>query len=309
MAPDPRLNGILTAIITPLQDDRRSVDTAGLEQVIDHVLDAGSTGIVVLGGTGEYTALSNAERQRAVAAAVARTADRGPVIVGIVAPGIGDAIDAARMAEREGAHYIMPVTPYYVHPTQDGMRRWYHSLAEATSLPLILYNIPGRTNVNITPDTVLRLCDDIGRVAGIKECALDLGQVAELIRIGGDRLNILAGEEYYALPEFLLGAPGAILASANAVPGHWVRLYNAARDGDFGLARDIYRQIFPLLRAIFSETNPGPLKALMTEMGLPAGPVADPLVEPSPSTLAALRLALREIQSQPVAAGVAAPTP
>lgn len=300
MAPDPRLQGILTAIVTPLHDDRESVDTTALKRVIDHVLGAGSTGIVVLGGTGEYTALSNAERQRAVAAAVEHTAGRAPVVVGIVAPGLGDARDAARSAEREGADYIMPVTPYYVHPTQDGMRGWYHSLGGATTLPLILYNIPARTGVNITPETVLRLCDEIDRVAGIKECALDLGQVAELIRIGADRLSILAGEEYYALPEFLLGAHGAILASANAVPGHWVELFNATQHGQYDKARDIYREIFPLLKAIFSETNPGPLKAVMGKLGLPVGPVADPLVEPSPATTERIRLALADLPGQPV---------
>ena len=302
MAADPRLQGIFTAIVTPLHADRQSVDTAALQRVIDHVLAAGSTGIVALGGTGEYTALANTERQRAIAATVEHVAGRAPVVVGIVSPGLGDARDAARYAEREGADYIMPVTPYYVHPTQGGIRGWFHSLAEVTSLPLVLYNIPSRTGVNITPETVLRLCDEIGRIAGIKECALDLGQVAELIRIGSDRLSILAGEEYYALAEFLLGARGAILASANAIPGHWVELFNATQAGRYEDAATLYHKIFPLLRAIFSETNPGPLKATLHELGLDVGPVANPLVDPSPATTESIRRALAELTGQPLLA-------
>ncbi|MCC6776420.1 MAG: 4-hydroxy-tetrahydrodipicolinate synthase [Hyphomicrobiales bacterium] len=279
---DPRLTGIHCAIITPLMDDRDRVDSDGMKQLIDSLLLAGITGIVVLGGTGEYTALSFVERERAVTAAVEHTNGRVPVTVGIVAPGLGDAKAMANAAEKAGADYIMPVTPYYVHPTQEGIVRWYSALAESTALPLILYNIPSRTGVNLYPATVLKLADQIGRVAGIKECTSDLGQFSELVQTAGDRISILSGEEYYVLPELLLGARGGVLASSNIVPGHWVRLFEATQHGDYASAREIYVEIFPLLRAVFSEVNPGPLKAAMRHVGLPAGPVADPLVDPSP---------------------------
>jgi 4-hydroxy-tetrahydrodipicolinate synthase len=119
-----------------------------------------------------------------------------------------------------------------------------------------------------------------------------------LIRIGADRLSILAGEEYYALAEFLLGAHGAILASANAVPGHWVTLFNATREGQYERARDVYREIFPLLRAIFSETNPGPLKEVMGQLGIPVGPVANPLLGPADDTMEDIRAALAALETR-----------
>lgn len=292
---DPRLTGIHCAIITPLMDDRERVDTDGLERLIDSLLDAGITGIVVLGGTGEYTALSFAERERAIRTAVEHTNGRVPVTVGIVAPGIGDAKAMAVSAQRAGADYIMPVTPYYVHPTQDGIVRWFSRLAENINLPLILYNIPSRTSVNLKPETVLDLIETIGNIAGIKECTADLGQFSELVELTGDRISILSGEEYYVLPELLLGARGGILASSNLIPHQWVRLYEATRNGDFVAARGIYADIFPLLRAVFSEVNPGPLKAAMRHAGLPAGPVSDPLGDPSPQVMERLEAVLARL--------------
>lgn len=292
MALDPRLQGILTALITPLGDDREQVDAPALGRLIDHVLRGGSSGVVVLGGTGEYTALSSTERERAVAAAVEHTAGRAPVVVGILSPGLGDARQMARAAERLGADYIMPVAPYYVHPSQAGILDWYRALADATTLPIMLYNIPYRTTVNLLPETALRLAEETGRVAGIKECAPDMGQVTELIQLARGRFAVLSGEEYYALPELMLGAQGAVLASANLVPERWVRLYRAARADHFDEASAIYFQLFPLLRAVFSETNPGPLKEAMRQAGLPAGPVASPLADPSPATRERLRAAL-----------------
>lgn len=302
---DPRLQGILCALITPLEVDRERVDVSALGRVIDYVLDAGCSGVVVLGGTGEYTALSAVERERAITAAVEHARGRAPVVVGIVAPGLGDAKDTARLAARAGADYLMPVTPYYARATPDGIASWYSALADASDLPIILYNIPARTGVNLLPETVVRIAEKTGRVAGIKECTTDLGQFAELVEVVGDRLSVLAGEEFYALPELLLGARGGVLASANLVPAHWVRLYEAAASGRYDVARGIYAEIFPLLRALFTETNPGPLKAAMRHVGLPAGPVAHPLEDPSPAVRARFEAALARLDLETPGAGVA----
>jgi len=281
-----------------LECDGRTVNADVVRQVIDYVVSGGCTGLVVLGGTGEYTALAAYERERAVTLALEHNQGRVPVVVGVVAPGLEDAREMARFAERSGADYVMPVTPYYVSPTQDGIAAWYHEFAAATTLPVILYNIPSRTKVNLLPETVVRLADDIDHVVGIKECNTSLLQFSELIQLVGERLAVLSGEDHYALPELLAGAKGAILASANTVPGHWARLFNAVEAGDIAEARRINLALTPFLNAIFSECNPGPLKASMRELGFAVGPVAKPLLDPQDSvvtrisgSLAALELA------------------
>lgn len=298
---DTRLHGIYPALVTPLEPDGLTVNAAALRRVIDYVLEGNSAGIVVLGGTGEYTALSMRERERAVDVAVEHVHGRAPVVVGIVSPGLGDAVQMAQAAARSGADYIMPITPYYVVAQQTGLIAWYQQLAEATTLPIILYNIPSRTGVNLQPSTVLRLTEEIEQIVGIKECNTSLAHVSELIALAGERLAVLSGEDHYALPEFVLGARGAILASANAVPAHWSRLYRAVEAGAAEEAQRIYRQLVPFLNAVFAETNPGPLKVAMQLLGFPVGPVARPLLEPRAETQARLREALK-----PLAAGVAA---
>lgn len=299
MALDPRLHGIYCALVTPLEPDGRTVNADVVRQVVDYVVSGGCTGLVVLGGTGEYTALAPYERERAVALAVEHNQGRVPVVVGVVAPGLADAREMARFAERSGADYVMPVTPYYVSPTQEGIAAWYHEFAEATTVPVILYNIPSRTRVNLLPETVVQLASDIDHLVGIKECNTSLLQFAELIELAGERLAVLSGEDHYALPELLAGARGAILASANTVPAHWSRLFNALEAGDVEEACRINLQLTPFLNAIFSECNPGPLKASMRELGFPVGPVAKPLLDPNANvvdrisgSLATLELAI-----------------
>lgn len=275
-----RPTGILVALATPLMTDRRSVDTVGFRQLLDYVIDGGVSGIVVLGGTGEYTALSAPERERAVATVVEHVAHRIPVIVGVLSPGFGDAIHMAEVAERCGANAVMMVTPYYVHFSADGMVEYFRTVAKSVDLPLILYNIPYRTGVNLTPEALFRLAEVCPSIVGIKECSSDLGQVSQLIASLGDRLSILCGEEYLTLPELVLGAGGAVLASANLIPSEWVRIYHCVQAGRTAEAQTIYFRLLPLLRLLFSETNPGPLKEALTLLGIPSGPVALPLQRP-----------------------------
>ncbi len=275
-----RPTGILVALATPLMADRRTVDAAAFRQLLDYVIEGGVSGVVVLGGTGEYTALSLRERERAIATVVERVAHRVPVIAGILSPGIGDAIHMAGLAKGCGANAVMMVTPYYVHFNADGIVEYFRSVAEIVDLPLILYNIPYRTGVNLTPEAVFRLAEACPSIVGIKECSSDLGQVSQLIASLSDRLSVLCGEEYLTLPELVLGAGGAVLASANLVPKEWVRIYEHVRAGRAGEARTMYFRLLPLLRLLFAETNPGPLKEALTLLGIASGPVAPPLQRP-----------------------------
>jgi 4-hydroxy-tetrahydrodipicolinate synthase len=194
-----------------------------------------------------------------------------------------------------GVDGLMVITPYYVTPTQDGLFDAFCALAETTDLPLILYNIPYRTGVNLRPETVGRLADKVPHLVGIKECALELGQVAELIRLVGDRLTVLAGEEYLSVGEWVLGAQGAVLASANLVPKQWCDIWANWQEGNMAAVRQTYLSILPLLRAIFSECNPGPLKTAMSMAGRPVGPVRLPLKHPRGETVERLSAIMSDL--------------
>jgi 4-hydroxy-tetrahydrodipicolinate synthase len=185
------------------------------------------------------------------------------------------------VAERRGANAVMMVTPYYAHFNSDGMVEYFRAAAGMVDLPLILYNIPSRTGVNLTPEDISRLVEVCPSLIGIKECSSDLGQVSRLIASQSDRLSILCGEEYLTLPELVLGAGGAVLASANLIPSEWVRIYQCVQAGRIAEARTMYFRLLPLLRLLFSETNPGPLKEALTLLGIPSGPVALPLQRPA----------------------------
>jgi 4-hydroxy-tetrahydrodipicolinate synthase len=290
-----QLQGIIPALVTPFTAGGDGIDGKGLKALVDFLVEQGVHGLVALGGTGECVALASDERRR-VLEVTARQADgRVPVLAGILSPGLAEARDQARSAKGTGVNGLMAVTPYYVSPSQDGLFDAFCALAEVTDLPLVLYNIPYRTGVNLLPETVARLAETVPHLVGIKACALDLGQVAELIRLVGDQLSVLAGEEYMVLGEWMLGARGAVLASANLIPHLWRDIWQHWQEGNIAATRHAYLRILPLLRAIFSECNPGPLKTAMSMAGLPAGPVRLPLKQPRSETVARLREVMTQL--------------
>lgn len=284
-----QLKGIIPALVTPFTANGDGIDEGGLRALIDFLVGRGVHGLVALGGTGEYVALRSDERRRVLEVAQEQSGRRVPVLAGILAPGLAEAQAEARMAEACGADGVMAITPYYVTPSQEGLYDSFRALAEATDLPLVLYNIPYRTGVNLLPETVARLAEVVPHLVGIKECTPNLGQAAELIRLVSGRLTVLSGEEYLTLGEWLLGAQGAVLASANLVPHLWCGIWQHWEEGNVAAARRAYLGILPLLQGIFAECNPGPLKTAMGMAGLPAGPVRLPLKEPRRETTAHLR--------------------
>jgi 4-hydroxy-tetrahydrodipicolinate synthase len=291
----PQLQGIVPALITPFTAGGDAIDSKGLQALVDFLIEQGVHGLVALGGTGECVALGPEERRRVLEVTAAQANGRVPVLAGILAPGLAEAREQARSAKETGVDGLMAVTPYYVSPSQDGLFDAFCALAEVTDLPLVLYNIPYRTGVNLLPETVVRLAEAVPTLVGIKECSLDLGQVAELIRLVGDRLAVLAGEEYLALSEWVLGARGAVLASANLIPQLWCELWQHWQEGNAAAAGRGFLHILPLLRAVFAECNPGPLKAAMNLAGLPAGPVRLPLKSPRSETEARVREAMEQL--------------
>ncbi|WP_250511487.1 4-hydroxy-tetrahydrodipicolinate synthase [Caballeronia sp. GACF4] len=266
--------GILTAVPTPLDGEGR-FRRGPLVEHIRNLVAQGTDGVVPLGGTGEYTALTAAERLRVVETSL-EAAGSVPVIPGILSPGLGDAIDNAKAFVRAGAKALMVVTPYYFRPTQDGIVDYYKALSDAVDADIILYEIPYRTGVSLHFETVSRLAD-MTRVVGIKACNPDLAQQMRAAELAKDKLAILSGEEDVLPLHVAMGAVGGIISSSNLVPRQWSRVLTLAMNGKLDEAVALHATLRPLIDAIFSEPNPAPIKAALTLQGLDFGDVLPPL--------------------------------
>lgn len=272
--------GIMTALLTPLTAENR-VDTAKLEKLIDFQLEHGVKGLLVLGGTGEYTALTMEAREEAVRETVRYTNGRVPVVAGVLEPGIGEAVKFAKLCKQAGADALLVLAPFYVHPTQEGIIDFFRTVDRAVDMPLLVYNIPYRTYVNVLPETVEKMVEEMPNIIGMKECSPSFGQAVELIQRVGDRISVLSGEEFLMSGEILMGAKGAVMATANLIPDVWVKLYEYAARGELQKLRDLLKRYYHLIQLLFKEINPGPLKYAMGQIGLDMGRLSIPLREPS----------------------------
>ncbi len=290
------MHGIYTALVTPVKNG--AVDIPTLSKIVRFVIDNGSTGLVVLGGTGEYTALSQKERTEAVQTCIESAKGEVPVVVGILAPGLKDAVKMGKRSRELGADAVMVVTPYYVIPSQEGIKDYYRRFLDAIDLPLILYNIPYRTNVNMLPETVDAIVKEAGkRILGIKECTPNLGQVSRLLQLVGEKIAFICGEEPLMFPELVMGAKGAILATSNVIPKLWTTMYDRVQSGDLEGARELHFQVGLFLKLVFAETNPGPLKEAMKAAGFNCGSALSPLLPPNEGLKSALLSELKRLQS------------
>lgn len=290
-----KIEGLYTALVTPVINDR--IDAAAFGRLIDHVTYGGSDGLVVLGGTGEYGALTMEQRIGAIAYCLEKTAGNLPVVVGILNPGLYDAIDMGRRSKDLGADAIMLVTPYYVLADHEGLISYYLSFMDAVDLPLILYNIPYRTMVNMQPETVAEIVErSNGQVIGIKECAPNVGQVSRLISMVSDRISVICGEEPLLYTESTMGATAAILATSNVIPRFWKEMLTTIGNGDIAQAVKMHLEIQPFLKAVFSESNPGPLKASLKHAGIDCGDALPPLHAPGKAVMERLAQEMQRIE-------------
>ncbi|MGO4852256.1 4-hydroxy-tetrahydrodipicolinate synthase [Phaeovulum sp. W22_SRMD_FR3] len=276
------LNGLFTAIVTPFNADG-SVDYDGVTSLVRRQIKAGAKGIVPIGGTGEYPALSRQERAEIVAVCVG-AAGAAPVMPGVLSTGYHDALDAGRDFKDAGAAGLMLVTPFYSPGTQDGMRRYFGNYREAIDLPLLAYQIPRRTTVALSADTYGALAED-GSIIGMKYSDYDMSEFIATLRACGDKLAILSGEEPLFATHVALGATGGVLASATIYPEEWIEIFRLAASGDLKGALKYQAKLEPMLKAIYSETNPGPLKYFMGLAGVDVGGVRLPLTDPRPETI------------------------
>lgn len=257
--------GILTAIPTPLTQDM-AVDTGPLRAHVRRMAEAGSCGVVPLGGTGEYTSLSFDQRVAVVEASLEAAQSAIAVIPGILSPGIGDAIDNAKAFVRAGAKALMVVTPYYFRPTQDGIVEYFERFSNEVDADIILYEIPYRTGVSLNFQTVDRLAS-MTRVVGIKACNPDLAQQMRAAELAASKIAILTGEEDVMPLHVAMGAVGAIITSSNLLPRQWDRVLELALAGQLQESMALHASLRPLIDTIFAEPNPAPIKAAMDFLG------------------------------------------
>src|SRR5699024_7208227 len=275
--------GIMTALITPLNEEKK-VDKESLEKLIEYQINNNVNSLLILGGTGEYTSLNNEQKKEVIDESVRIVNNRVPIIVGLIEPGVGNTIKMGMYAKKSGADALMIVTPYYVSPEQQGIIEYYKTLDQSLNMPILLYNIPHKTNVNMLPETVHSIVNNTKNIVGIKECTENFGQMTEVINLVGDKIKVLAGEEFAAVPSMIFGAKGAVMASANIIPDKWVELYKMINDNKISDAIKQNKEYFPLFKAIFREGNPGPLKSLLDQNGLSLSELNLPLIKPTEET-------------------------
>ena len=289
-----RLSGLYTALITPFTD-AGEVDEFALRRLVRRQIEGGVAGLVPCGTTGEAVTLDPDEHERVVAV-VAEEARRAPRPVRVIAGcGSNDTRKAQKLAKRcgkAGADGLLVVTPYYNKPTPNGLIAHFRAVADAGELAVVLYNVPGRTGVNMMPETVLALAED-PRIVAVKEASLSLDQACEILRSRPPGFSVLSGEDSLALPMIACGGDGLIAVVSNEAPRSTAALVAAALAGDRDRAAFLQAQLFPLMRANFRESNPIPVKWAMERLGVGGGALRLPLVPLSPGHHAPLEEALR----------------
>jgi 4-hydroxy-tetrahydrodipicolinate synthase len=255
--------GAMVAIVTPFKDGQ--VDEPSLRQLIEFQIANGTRGIVPCGTTGESATLSFQEHERVVEITVSQVNKRVPVIAGTGSNNTVEAIRLTQHARSAGADGALMITPYYNKPTQEGLYRHFKAVAEKVDIPIILYNIPGRSAVNMEPSTIARLAK-IGNIVGVKEAAGSMKQITDIIALCDDRFVVLSGEDYLTYPLLCVGGKGVISVVSNIVPRDMADLCSLCLEGKFSEAQKLYYRLLPLCHALFYETNPAPAKAALLMM-------------------------------------------
>ena len=279
-------SGAFTALITPFKNGE--VDVEALEGLVEFQIRQGIDGLVPCGTTGETPALSE-EEDRLVIETVVRVANgRVPVVAGTGSNSTGMAIKYTKMAEKAGADGSLQVAPYYNKPTQEGLVRHFAAIAESTTLPLVLYNIPGRTSVTISAQTMARLAEIPG-IVGVKDSTLSMNMISDIKHLCGEDFEILSGDDPMTLPLIALGGTGVISVASNVAPAAVSDMVEALISGDWYRGRELHYQLLPLFRALFLEVNPIPVKAAASLLGLCSDEMRLPLVPMSGENLRKLR--------------------
>lgn len=258
-------SGAITALVTPFKNGR--VDEQALKRLIEFQIASGVSGIVPCGTTGESATLTYEEHNRVIETAIETSAGRVPVIAGTGSNSTAETLMLTKHAQKAGADAALLITPYYNKPTQQGLYEHYRAVASECSIPIILYNVPGRTGVNMLPETVARL-SEIKTIAGIKEATGNLDQVSAVMEYSRKGFCVLSGDDFTTLPLLSIGGRGVISVTSNAAPADVSGMVRAFFEGNLEKARELHYKLQPLHRAMFLETNPIPVKTALSLMGM-----------------------------------------
>jgi len=286
------LQGSLVALVTPFTGD--VLDEKGLRKNLRFLIQNGTDGLVPCATTGESPSLSDEEYERVIKITGEENQGKLPVIVGCGTNSTTKTIKLMHRVQEFGATALLIVTPYYNKPTPEGLYRHYLALSAETDLPIVIYNVPGRTGTNILPRTVIQLARECKNIAGIKEASGNLEQISELALGRPRNFAILSGDDALTFPMLALGAEGVISVCANILPQEVSRMCERFRAGDIDAARALHLKMFPVMKALFIESNPIPLKKAMDMLGMAAGKPRLPLAEMSPENAKVLRTRLVE---------------
>lgn len=281
--------GSCVALITPFNEN--GVDYKKFEELIEWHIKEGTDAILICGTTGEASTMPDEEHKEVIRFGVEKINKRVHVMAGAGSNDTKHAIELSKYCESIGVDSILSVTPYYNKTTQEGLYRHFKAIAESISIPIVIYNVPSRTNLNINPSTLMRLAD-IDNIFAVKEC--NLLQASEILYLCGDKLDLYSGEDGNIVPLLALGGKGVISVIANILPKDTHNMVKSFLDGDIETSRKLQIKSVPVEKALFCETNPIPVKAAMNLMGFDVGPCRMPLVEISESGLAQIKKALIE---------------
>jgi 4-hydroxy-tetrahydrodipicolinate synthase len=286
--------GAGVALITPFNEDK-SIDYSALERLVEDQILGGIDYLVILGTTGETPALSDDEKKEIVRFVIEKNAGRLKIVVGIGSNNTLALVQSLQQTNFDGVDAILSVTPYYNKPTQEGLFQHFKAVVEASPVPIILYNVPGRTGVNMDADTTLRIANLSEKVVGIKEACGDLGQFAKIINGAPEYFKVISGDDALTLPSIAMGSIGVISVISNALPAKLSQLTHASLEGNIAKASQLHLQMAEMLKLIFKEGNPGGVKALMEMMGTAKNQVRLPLVSVSPATYSLIEKELKQI--------------
>ena len=286
--------GTFTALVTPFRNG--GIDDSAFKKLIEAQIAAGITGVVAIGTTGESPTLSHEEREQVIRLSVATANKRCLVLAGTGSNATQHAVADTRIAEQFGADGALLVAPYYNKPSQEGLFRHFKTIADATSLPIVLYNIPGRCSVDILPETVVRLAKDCRNIVSIKEASGSVERVGELRRRLPESFTILSGDDSLTLPFMAVGAAGVVSVASNLFPSEVCALVRVCESGDLKSAAKLHRKLLPLFKDLFIEPNPVPVKTALGWRGAMSGEVRLPLCEMSEANQARLRKTLEDFE-------------
>lgn len=287
------LKGSIVALVTPF-DKQGKINEAKLKELIDWHIDKGTDGILVCGTTGESATLTHPEHKRIIDLAVSHVAKRVPLLAGCGSNSTHEALDLAEHANKAGADYSLVITPYYNKPTQRGLYQHYKKIAGSIDIPVIIYNVPGRTGINILPETVAKIYQDCKNVVGIKEASGSLDQITKLMSLVDDKFLLFSGSDEINLPILSVGAVGVVSVVANILPAETKQLVASFLSGDLKAACKMQLYLYEIIKTLFIETNPIPVKTSLGLMGLIEPNMRLPLYELDAKNLEKLKIVLKK---------------